>query len=93
MGNTLYNYSERRELHVLIANMFSDLLEYKRIMVLSNLPSSMRTVFELFTKHQFDVSEIAKIRNRTVKEVEMLLASARKSLKASLLGRYSEKLQ
>ncbi len=57
-------------------------------MVLYHLPSSMRTVYELFTEHQFDVSEIAKIRNRSVKEVENLLDEARKSLRTSFLNRY-----
>lgn len=75
------------------AKLDSERIRKHKEMVLSNLPSSMRTVFELFTEHQFDVAEIAKIRNRTIKEVEMLLDSARKSLKASLLGRYSEELK
>ena len=57
-------------------------------MVLSHLPTPMRKVFELFTEHQFDVAEIAKIRNRTVQEVETLLGEARKSLRTSFSNRY-----
>jgi RNA polymerase sigma factor (sigma-70 family) len=58
-------------------------------MVLSHLPTPKRKVFELFTEHQIDVTEIAKIRSRTVEEVETLLKEARKSLQTSLLGRYA----
>ncbi|WP_175455307.1 hypothetical protein [Pricia antarctica] len=47
----------------------------------------MQTVFELFTEHQFDLSEIAKIRIRTVEEVEKLLDATRESLHTSLLRR------
>ena len=57
-------------------------------MVLHHLPMPMRTVYELFTEHQFDITEIAKIRNSTVEEVESLLEAARKSLRLSFLNRY-----
>ena len=57
-------------------------------LVLSHLPGSMRRVYELFTEHQFDVAEIAKIRNSTIKEVESLLDTARRSLRKSFLNRY-----
>src|SRR5680860_57405 len=56
--------------------------------VLYQLPSSMQAVFELFTEHQFDLREIAAIRNRTVQEVEKLLEAARESLRISFLKRY-----
>lgn len=61
-------------------------------MVLYHLPTPMQTVYELFTEHRFDVAEIAKIRNRTVKEVERLLETARKTLRTSFLNRYQPKL-
>ncbi|MBU2906242.1 sigma-70 family RNA polymerase sigma factor [Arenibacter algicola] len=57
-------------------------------LVLRHLPGPMRRVYELFTEHQFDVAEIAKIRNSTIKEVESLLDAARKSLRKSFLNRY-----
>lgn len=57
-------------------------------MVLLNLPSSVRSVFELFSNHKFDMEEIAKIRKRTVDEVEMLLKTAQKSLQTSFVNRY-----
>ncbi|SDE43927.1 hypothetical protein SAMN05421636_10570 [Pricia antarctica] len=53
----------------------------------AHLPRPMQTVFELFTEHQFDLSEIAKIRIRTVEEVEKLLDATRESLHTSLLRR------
>ena len=57
-------------------------------LVLRQLPVPMRRVYELFTEHQFDVAEIAKIRNSTIKEVESILEAARKSLRKSFLSRY-----
>ncbi len=59
-------------------------------MVLFHLPAPVRTVYELYTEHQFDTAEIAKIRNRTVKEVENLLETARRSLRVSFLNRYPQ---
>ncbi len=38
----------------------------------AHLPAPMQTVFKLFTKHQFDLSEIANIHNCTVEEVEKI---------------------
>ncbi|MCM4173314.1 sigma-70 family RNA polymerase sigma factor [Arenibacter sp. TNZ] len=57
-------------------------------MVLHQLPIPMQKVYELFTEHQFDVAEIAKIRKSTIKEVESILEAARKSLRTSFLKRY-----
>lgn len=59
-------------------------------MVLLHLPAPVRAVYELYTEHQFDAAEIAKIRNRTVKEVKNFLETARKSLRASFLNRYPQ---
>ena len=59
------------------------------VMVLENLPLSMRTVFELFTNQQFTVKEIAEIRNSRVEEVEQLLKGAKKALQISFFNRYS----
>lgn len=57
-------------------------------LVLRQLPAAIRRVYELFTEHQFDVAEIAKIRNTTIQEVESILEAARKSLRKSFLSRY-----
>ncbi|MBC8768636.1 sigma-70 family RNA polymerase sigma factor [Arenibacter sp. BSSL-BM3] len=57
-------------------------------MVLCHMPIPMRRVYELFTEHQFEVAEIAKIQNSTIKEVETLLEAARKGLRTSFLKRY-----
>lgn len=57
-------------------------------MVLYHMPGQMRRVFELFTEHQFDIAEIAKIHNSTIQEIESLLKAARKSLRASFIQRY-----
>jgi DNA-directed RNA polymerase specialized sigma24 family protein len=57
-------------------------------MLLHHLPTEMRMIFELFTEHQFDIGEIAKIRNRTVQEIERSLEAARKSIEISLYKRF-----
>ena len=57
-------------------------------MVLHQLPLHMRTVFELFTEHQFGLPEIAKIRDRTFQEVDQLLEEARSILETSFYNRY-----
>jgi DNA-directed RNA polymerase specialized sigma24 family protein len=56
--------------------------------VLFNLPRPVQTVYELFTVHQFNVPEIAKIQNRTEVEINDLLKAARESLKLSIIGRF-----
>ena len=60
-------------------------------MVLHNLPSAMRNVFELFTTQELSLEEIAQIRNNTIKDVEHLLKDAKKALQLSLLNRYTTK--
>jgi RNA polymerase sigma factor (sigma-70 family) len=65
-----------------------DAIEKHAEMVLHHLPIPMRSVFELFTEHQFTLPEIAKIRNRTVQEVEQLLENARDLLETSFYNRY-----
>ena len=57
-------------------------------MVLHQLPIPVQKVYELFTEYQFDIAEIAKIRNSTIKEVESLLETAKKGLRTSFLKRY-----
>lgn len=57
-------------------------------MALHLLPAEMRAVFELFSEHQFELEEIAKIQNLTIKEVETLIETARKSLQASFFNRF-----
>lgn len=60
-------------------------------MVLHNLPHPMRTVFKLSTEYQFNLEEIAIIRNQSFEEVRSLLENARNSIKASLFNRYTIK--
>lgn len=57
-------------------------------MVLHQLPLAMRTVFDLFTNHQFTLEEIAVIRNTSAQKVEELLKEAKRSLEKSFLNRY-----
>lgn len=53
-------------------------------MVLQNFPQPMHTVFELFTKQNFTLSQISEIMQRNVNEVEELLREARAILYNSL---------
>lgn len=57
-------------------------------MVLHHLPANMRTVFELFTEHQFEVAEISKILNVEILEIEQLLEDARSSLETTFYKRF-----
>jgi DNA-directed RNA polymerase specialized sigma24 family protein len=59
-------------------------------MVLHNLPTKMRKVFELFTKDHLTLEEIAQVRNNTLEETKALLKGAKKALQVSLLNRYSK---
>jgi RNA polymerase sigma factor (sigma-70 family) len=59
-------------------------------MVLHNLPSDMRNVFDLFTNQHLELEEIALIRNKTLEEVKQLLYEAKKSLQVSLFNRYAD---
>ena len=56
--------------------------------VLNHLPLPMRTVFELATEYNFNVDEIAEIRDQSLQEVQQLLENARKSLEISYLNRH-----
>lgn len=58
-------------------------------LVLHHLPMPMRTVFELATKYEFTLEEIAMIRNLSFEQVRQLLENARKSLEVSLFNRYA----
>ncbi|WCO02900.1 RNA polymerase sigma factor [Psychroserpens ponticola] len=59
-------------------------------MVLHNLPSDIRNVYELFTNQHIKLEEIALIRNTTIEDVEQLLKDARKTLQVSLFNRYTD---
>jgi len=50
-------------------------------MVLHHLPQLMHSVFELFTVYQFELKEIAEIKNISIQEVSQLLEDTRRSLK------------
>lgn len=58
-------------------------------MVLYHLPVPMRTVFELATKYEFTLEEIAMIRNQSFEQVRQLLENARKSLETSFFNRFA----
>lgn len=60
-------------------------------MVLQNLPSPMRNVFELATQQHFNLEEIAQLKNITYEEVKKLLDNAKKALQVSLFNRYETK--
>ncbi len=57
-------------------------------MVLNNLPTAMRDVFELYTNEYLEINEIAKINKSTTEKVKELLNNARKALKVSVFNRY-----
>lgn len=57
-------------------------------MVLHNLSSNMRNVFELFTNQHLDLEEIAQIKNSTFEDVKELLNEAKRTLQVSLFNRY-----
>ncbi|NER16801.1 RNA polymerase sigma factor [Spongiivirga citrea] len=57
-------------------------------MVLHNLPTAMRNVFELFTKQHLTLAEIAELRKTTIEKTQQLLNDARKGLKISFFNRY-----
>ncbi|MGB3344197.1 MAG: sigma-70 family RNA polymerase sigma factor [Aequorivita sp.] len=96
-----YNHNDYTLNHVFIENNEKALIEkidkdlseekiQKHItMVLNNLPSAMRNVFEMFTKQHLGLEEIAEIRNNTIEEVDQLLKDAKRALQVSLLNRYT----
>jgi DNA-directed RNA polymerase specialized sigma24 family protein len=63
-------------------------LENYMAMVLNNLPTAMREVFELYTNQYLELNEISKIYNSTTEKVKELLNKARKALKVSSFNRY-----
>jgi RNA polymerase sigma factor (sigma-70 family) len=95
-----YNHNDYTLNHVFIENNEKDLVEkldkeltqeeiHKHIeLALHHLPLPMRMVFDLFTQQQFELDEIAKIRNITIEETKQLLDAARKSLQVSFTKRY-----
>jgi len=95
-----YNYNNYTLNHVFIednekalAEKLDKSLDDEKIqnhiaMVLHNLPSEMRNVFELFTNQHLELEEIALIKNNTLEEVKHLLNEAKKSLQISLFNRY-----
>ncbi len=60
------------------------------VMVLSNLPTAMRNIFELYTTEYLEFDEIAKINNITSQEVNILLNQAKKALQVSAYNRYGD---
>ena len=95
-----YNHNDYTLNHVFIEEKENDLVEkidknlkdeevQRHIeMVLHNLPTSMRNIFELFTKQHLEIEEIAQIKNISIEKVKQLLKDAKKALQLSLLNRY-----
>lgn len=57
-------------------------------MVLDNLPLRMRNVFELKSRYQLEIEEIARIQNKTIEEVKKLFKDAQQALRLSFLNRF-----
>lgn len=57
-------------------------------LVLYNLPSKMRHVFELSTKPHIDLEEIALVQNSSLTEVKNLLQEAQKAFRKSFTNRF-----
>lgn len=90
MLNQVFIKDDEKELTDKIDKSLSDDAINRHInMVLDNLPLAMHIVFDLFTKQQFSLEEIAKIRNSSIMEVEKLLKGAKKALQVSLFNRYT----
>tara|TARA_B110000503_G_scaffold136286_1_gene218351 strand:+ start:102 stop:911 length:810 start_codon:yes stop_codon:yes gene_type:complete len=58
-------------------------------MVLHNLPSKMRSVFELTTQQQMGLEEVAELQNSTLEAVKELYHDAQEALRLSFLNRYA----
>jgi len=58
-------------------------------MVLHNLPTSMRNVFEWNTKQHLEFEEIAQLQNSTIEVIKQLFNDATKALRLSFLNRYA----
>lgn len=69
-------------------SLYQDQIDRHVNVVLHNLPTSMRIVFELFTKNHLTIEEIAVIRKSNVADTNKLLDDARKAIQVSLLNRY-----
>jgi RNA polymerase sigma factor (sigma-70 family) len=77
-----------------LVNKIDDTLQKEKIdrhiqVVLHNLSSPMQRVFELYTKQQFTLEEIAAIQDESVEKINQLMSDARKALKVSLFNRYT----
>jgi RNA polymerase sigma factor (sigma-70 family) len=57
--------------------------------VLHSLPLPMQNIFELFTKQNLTIEEIAEIRNISIEKAKQLLDDARKTLMLSLFNRFT----
>jgi DNA-directed RNA polymerase specialized sigma24 family protein len=66
----------------------SDPVKTHMAMVLNNLPTEMRDVFELYTNEYLELNEIAKIKNSTIEKVKTLLNKTSTALKLSIFNRY-----
>ncbi|TYB79485.1 RNA polymerase sigma factor [Bizionia myxarmorum] len=100
LNDSSYNHNDYTLNHVFIENdendwikkidkdLTSEDIQHHIAMVLYNLPSPMRTVFELATQQHLELDEIAQLRNSTFDEVEQLLTDAKKALQVSFFNRY-----
>lgn len=60
-------------------------------LVLHNLPSEMRIVYQLSVTEHLNLNEIAQIRNHKLTKVQQLLNDAKKALQVSFTNRYPVK--
>ncbi|EPR73779.1 hypothetical protein ADIWIN_1139 [Winogradskyella psychrotolerans RS-3] len=100
LADSSYNHNDYTLNHVFIEDNEKDYIdkldkelskaEVKKHMqmVLHKLPIHMQTVFNLFTSHNFNTEEIAKIKSLTTKEVDKQIKNTRNRIRNSFLNRY-----
>ena len=59
-------------------------------LILYNLPSQIRSVFELFTIENFSLDQIASIKGISQQKAKHLLHEAKKSIQVGILNRFSD---
>ncbi|MFT6167785.1 MAG: DNA-directed RNA polymerase specialized sigma24 family protein [Vicingaceae bacterium] len=96
-----YNHNDYELNHVFVEDKEKELIEkldkelsaekvQRHIaMVLYNLPSKMRSVFELTTLQHMGMEEVAELQNSTLEAVKELYHGAQKALRLSFLNRYA----
>lgn len=90
LNHVFIEHKEKGVIETLDETLKEDAINNHIAMVLNNLPLAMRNVFELYTNEHLELEEIAKIKNKTVEEVQDLLKDAKKALQVSFFNRYVE---